>query len=99
LQLSALFILKHVAPNQLHSSRREASSKSYSSFLKFGYKIKTLYFLIIKIYFVSEMLNFQTFACAGRFVLCGCETRSLTLRERYKLKMSENRVMREIFWT
>jgi hypothetical protein len=30
-------------------------------------------------------------------VLCGCETWSLTLRERHGLRMSENRVMRRIF--
>jgi hypothetical protein len=31
------------------------------------------------------------------FVLCGCETWSLTLREEYRLKVFENRVLRRIF--
>jgi len=31
-------------------------------------------------------------------VLCGCETWSLTLREEYRLRMFENRVLRRIFW-
>ena len=30
-------------------------------------------------------------------VLYGCETRSLKLREEYKIKVSENRVLRKIF--
>ena len=30
-------------------------------------------------------------------VLCGCETRSLTLREEHRLRVFENRVLRRIF--
>jgi hypothetical protein len=30
-------------------------------------------------------------------VLCGCETRSLTLREEHRLRVSENKVLRRIF--
>jgi len=30
-------------------------------------------------------------------VLCGCETWTLTLREEYRLSVSENRVLRRIF--
>jgi hypothetical protein len=30
-------------------------------------------------------------------VLCGCETRSVTLREEHRLRVSENRVLRRIF--
>jgi len=30
-------------------------------------------------------------------VLCGCETWSVTLREEHRLRLSENRVLREIF--
>jgi hypothetical protein len=30
-------------------------------------------------------------------VLCGCETWSLTLREKHRLKVSENKVLRRIF--
>ena len=32
------------------------------------------------------------------FVLCGCETWSLTLREERRLRVFENRVLRRIFW-
>ena len=31
-------------------------------------------------------------------VLYGCETWSLTLREEYKLRVFENKVLRKIFW-
>jgi len=31
------------------------------------------------------------------FVLCGCETWSLTLKEEYRLRVFENRVLRKIF--
>jgi hypothetical protein len=31
------------------------------------------------------------------FVLCGCETWSLTLREEHRLRVLENRVLRRIF--
>jgi hypothetical protein len=31
-------------------------------------------------------------------VLYGCETWSLTVREEHKLRVSENRVLRRIFW-
>jgi hypothetical protein len=30
-------------------------------------------------------------------VLCGCETRSLTLREEHRLRVFDNRVLRRIF--
>jgi hypothetical protein len=32
-----------------------------------------------------------------QFVLCGCETWSLTLREEHRLRVCENRVMRRMF--
>ena len=32
------------------------------------------------------------------FVLHGCETRSLTLREESRLRVFENRILRRIFW-
>ena len=32
------------------------------------------------------------------FVLCDCETWSLTLREEHRLRVSENKVLRKILW-
>jgi hypothetical protein len=41
--------------------------------------------------------NFKINNCNFDFVMYGCETWSLTLREKCRLKVFENRVLRRIF--
>jgi len=45
--------------------------------------------------FLSNIKMYETTILP--FVLCGCETWSLTLREEHRLRMFENRVLRRIF--
>jgi len=47
--------------------------------------------------FVSKNIKIKIYRTIILFVLCGCETWSLTLREDRRLRVFENRVLRRIF--
>jgi hypothetical protein len=47
---------------------------------------------------LSRNVKFETYkTIILPFVLCGCETLSLALREEHRLRVFENRVLRRIF--
>jgi hypothetical protein len=46
---------------------------------------------------LSKNVNIMIYPSIILPVLCGCETWSLTLREEYRLRIFENRVLRRIF--
>jgi hypothetical protein len=45
---------------------------------------------------LGHRLGFSIFICYY-YLLCGCETSSVTLREGHRLRVSQNRVLRRIF--
>jgi hypothetical protein len=69
-----------------------------------------MYFVVVKTYYTSFLLSrmhhfsihcifccFIIFVGLTLFVLYGCETWSLTLREEHRLRVFENKVLRRIF--
>jgi hypothetical protein len=61
------------------------------------------YFTLKRLLFTCSPYSWEEQACitrlfTARIVLYGCKTWSLTLREEHKLRVSENRVLRRVFW-
>ena len=52
---------------------------------------------ILSSHLLSKKLKFNTYKTILPFVLYGCETLSLTLREEHRFRVFENKVLRKIF--